>query len=156
LGRLAGHEREGEDAAGVFSARLAALRARYAARPPVRVFYQIWGSPPITVNGRHIVSDVIRLCGGENVFAALPALAPTVGEEAVLAADPEAIVASGMDAARPPWLDDWRRWPRMRAVRADNLFFVNPDVIARPAPRILDGAQALCDALEVARQRRQD
>lgn len=96
----------------------------------------------MTVNGEHLISQVIPLCGGRNVFAQIPLLAPKVDIEAVLAADPEVIVASGMDEARPEWLDDWRGFPQLAAVRRGNLFFVPPDLIQRHGPRILDGARA--------------
>jgi iron complex transport system substrate-binding protein len=154
FGLLAGKAGEGAAAAEAFRQHLAALRGKYQGRPPVRVFYQIWNSPMLTVNGAHLISDVLRLCGGRNVFADLPALAPTVGLEAVLAADPEAIVASGMDSRRPPWLDDWQRWPKLKAVSRGNIFFIPSDIINRHAPRILDGAEQLCGDLEQARGRR--
>ena len=87
---------------------LQALRQRYAGVQPVRVFYEIWHQPLMTVNGEHIISDVIRLCGGTNIFADLSTLAPQVSVEAVLAADPQVIIASGMAAEHPEWLDAWR------------------------------------------------
>lgn len=154
LGLLAGTAATARKAAAAFRAHHDALRRRYAARPPVDVFYQIWDRPLMTVNGEHLISDVLRLCGGRNVFASLSVLAPKVDVEAVLAADPEAIVASGMGEARPEWLGDWRRWPQLRAVRHDNLFFIPPELIQRHTPRILDGAERLCAALEQARARR--
>lgn len=154
LGELSGSSEGARAAADRFRERLAALRTRYGARPVVRTFYQIWKQPLTTVGGRQIISDVIRLCGGENVFADLGQLAPTVSIEAVLAADPEAIVASGMGESRPEWLDDWKRWARLAAVRRGNLFFVPPELIQRHTPRLLDGAQKLCAHLETARRRR--
>ena len=89
---LAGTEALGKAAAKDFRSRLAALKKQYAARKPVRVFYEVWDEPLMTVNGKQIISDVIRLCGGDNIFADLPALAPTVSVEAVLAANPDALV----------------------------------------------------------------
>ena len=154
LGRLAGTEAVAEQAAADYRARLADLRARYATRPVVTTFYQAWHQPLLTVAGDQIIGAVIRLCGGANVFAALPAKAPSVSAEAVLAADPEAIVASGMGRDTPVGLDDWRRWTRMQAVRRGNLFFISADLMQRPTPRLLDGAEQLCRHLETARGRR--
>lgn len=151
---LAGTNAVGNKAAASFRSRLAALRKRYSGKPTVRTFYQIWQQPLMTVGGKQIISNVIRLCGGDNVFGALDALAPTVTVEAVIAANPEAIVASGMGEARPEWLDDWRRWTAMTAVARDNLFFVPPDLIQRHTPRLLDGAERLCQHLDTARSRR--
>lgn len=154
LGLLVGTAPVAQKTATAFRARHDALRRRYGGRPPVNVFYQIWDRPLMTVNGEHLISDVLRLCGGHNVFASLPVLAPKVDTEAVLATDPEIIVASGMGEARPEWLDDWRRWQRLKAVRNDNLFFVPPELLQRHTPRILDGAERLCAAFDQARARR--
>ena len=154
FGRLAGSEAVAVPAAAQLRLRLAQLQRRYAQRPPVRTFYQIWKQPLMTVGATQIIGDAIHLCGGENVFAQLPLMAPTVTVEAVLAADPEAIVASGMDTQRPEWLDDWKPWRKMTAVARGNLFFVPPDLIQRHTPRLLDGAEMLCRHLETARSRR--
>jgi iron complex transport system substrate-binding protein len=154
LGRLAGTEATANREAAAFRKRLAALRNQYATRPAVPVFYQAWHQPLLTVGGDQIISDVISLCGGHNIFAGLAAKAPTVSVEAVLAADPEAIVASGMGRDTPVGLEDWRQWKKLRAVTRNNLFFVPADLMQRPTPRLLDGAEALCRHLETARSRR--
>jgi iron complex transport system substrate-binding protein len=154
LGRLAGTEAVAAAAARAFRARTAAIAERYAARARVRVFYQVWDRPLITVNGDHVISKVMRLCGGENVMADLPALAPEIDRERVLRTDPEAIVASGADGARPPWLDAWRAFPGMAAVRGDNLYAIRPELLQRHTPRLLDGADELCRILEAVRARR--
>ncbi|NMG28623.1 cobalamin-binding protein [Aromatoleum evansii] len=154
IGRLAGTDAAGRAAADAFRARKGALATSFGQRPRVRMFYQIWDKPLMTINDEHLISDVIRLCGGENVFAKLAQLAPTIGVESVLAADPEVIVASGMGEARPEWLDSWKRWPKLAATARDNLYFVPPELIQRHTPRILDGAAMLCDQLEMARGKR--
>jgi len=155
LGKLAGTTATAEPAAAAFRRRLAQLRRRYSGRPAVSVFYEIWNQPLMTVNGGHLISHVIRLCGGRNVFADLAPLAPVVDVESVIRADPQAIVASGMGEQSPEWLDAWRRYPSLSAVRSDNLFSIPPDLIQRSGPRVLDGAERLCRALEQARARRQ-
>lgn len=154
IGRLAGTEAVANAAANAFRERHARLAARYSPRPPVTVFYQIWKQPLMTINSKQIISDAIRLCGGRNVFAQLQGLAPTVSVEAVIAANPEVIVASGMGESRPEWLDDWKRWNTLTAVARDNLYFVPPDLLQRHTPRILDGAEKLCAHLEAARGKR--
>lgn len=154
LGRLAGTAPAADAAARQFRGRLDELRKQYGSRPRVRTFYQIWKQPLSTVGRKQIITDVIRLCGGDNVFGDIDNLAPVVTAEAVITANPEAIVASGMGEARPDWLDDWKRWPTITAVARDNLFFVPPELIQRHTPRLLDGAERLCRYLETARQHR--
>lgn len=154
IGRLAGSETAATPAAYAFRQRLAKLRAQYGKRPSVPLFYQAWHQPLLTIGGDQIISDVIRLCGGTNIFARLPSLAPSVSIEAVLAADPEAIVASGMGYDTPVGLNDWKRWKKLTATARDNLFFVPADLMQRATPRLLDGADMLCRHLETARGRR--
>ena len=150
---LAGTEALGKAAAKDFRTRLATLQKQYAARKPVRVFYEVWDEPLMTVNGKQIISDVIRLCGGTNIFADLPALAPTVSVEAVLTANPDAIIAGGMGEKNTAWLEPWKKWPRLKANAKGNLFFIDPNLLQRHTPRLLDGADQLCARLEEARSR---
>ncbi|AMP01303.1 periplasmic binding family protein [Collimonas arenae] len=154
LSILAGTENIGKPAAAAFRARLAILGKTYQKHPKVRVFYQIWQKPLMTLNDHHLVSSVIRLCGGENIFGKLSQLAPTVSTEAVLQANPEVIFAA--DSKQPADGDSggWRRFPALTAVMRNNLFALTPDQMSRPGPRILDGATELCQKLDVARARR--
>lgn len=154
LGRLAGTEAVALPAAHAFAAREAGLRQRYAGRAQVTVFYQIWDKPLMTVNGDHLISDVMRLCGGQNIFAALKPLTAEVSIEAVLSLDPEAIVGVTAEAGQAENLELWKKWPRQRAVARSNLFLIHSDLISRNTPRILDGAEQLCAQLDAARARR--
>jgi len=151
LGQLAGTQKAADIAGAQFRAALLQLRADYSGKAPVTVFYQIWDRPLITLNGAHMVSAVLELCGGKNLFAALPVIAPEVSMEAVLAADPEVIIASGSASSEDHGLGQWARWPALRAVRNKQLYFVEPDNIQRSTPRLLQGAKEICKALEAAR-----
>ncbi|MGB0722425.1 MAG: cobalamin-binding protein [Gammaproteobacteria bacterium] len=151
LGRLAGTSPVAREVAMDFRARLDALRARYARSSAVDVFYQVWDKPVTTLNGDHLVSRVMELCGGRNVFADLEGLAPVVSVEAVLDRDPRVIVAGGMADGARTWLQGWRRWPSLRAVREGHLVYIHPDHLQRHTPRILDGAEELCRVLDGVR-----
>jgi iron complex transport system substrate-binding protein len=154
LGTLAGTSATANAEAKRFRDKLAALRAQYSGKATVRTFYQIWKQPLMTVGKNQIISDAIRLCGGDNVFGKLEQMAPTVTVEAVIAANPETIIASGMGDSRPEWLDDWKKWTSIEAVKRDNLFFVPPELIQRHTPRLLEGTEILCRHLETVRGRR--
>lgn len=154
LGALAGSEYRARTAAQQFRQRHARLAGRYSKRPPVTVFYEIWNPPLMTINGEQIISDVLRLCGGVNIFADLPVLAPTVDMEAVLHMDPEAIFMGDMQDRSTDQDNHWQRWKSLRAVQAGNLFRIPPDLMHRHTPRILQGAEMLCADLEQARGRR--
>lgn len=149
LGALTG--RSPERAAAAFNAKLAALRERYRGRRVVRVFYQVWNDPLMTLGGRHVVSEAIALCGGRNVFAELAPIAPRVSTEAVLAADPEVIVTAEPGARPSGTLSLWQRFERITAVRRDLLVTLDADRINRHGPRIVDEIAVLCEAIDRAR-----
>jgi iron complex transport system substrate-binding protein len=150
IGELGGSHERAEQAARTFEDAIAELRGAYAEAPRVRVFLHINAQPLYTVNGRHIISEVAALCGGDNVFAALQELAPTVGIEAVIAANPDAIITT--DENGPDTAHHWSRWQAMRAVRAGNVFTLSADELTRATPRLAQAAQAMCRALDTARE----
>jgi iron complex transport system substrate-binding protein len=154
IGRLAGTEPAAERAAEAYAGRLGALRARYAGRSPVRVFYEIWDRPLITVNGRHIISDVLRLCGARNVFAGAPLLTPTVSLEALVAARPQAIVGGTSAMTERDLAAEWRNQP-VTSLRALPVIYVLPDLIQRQTPRIAEAAAAICAKLDALRGRKE-
>jgi len=154
LGRLAGTDAAAARAAAEFRARAARMRARYGSLPKVRVFYEVWDRPLLTINGRHVISRVIELCGGMNVFAGLPRLVPSIDRESVLRADPDVIVASGTGNHRAPQVDAWREYGGLSAVSRGHLYTIAPDLLQRQTPRLLDGAESLCQILERVRSDR--
>lgn len=154
FGKLAGTEAMAEKAAAGFRRRLAELRARYAQRPVVTVFYQILDNSLLTVNGQHFINDVIQTCGGKNVFSDQPGLTPRVDLESVLQRNPEVILAGGTESFWTEWRDRWKIWTALDAVAQGNLYRIPPDLIHRNGPRILAGAEKVCAALDQSRSRR--
>jgi len=154
FGQLLGTEQAARPAAAAFRARIATLRARYAARSPVRVFYQIWDQPLYTLNGKQIVSDAIGLCGGENIFGKLSVKAPEVSIEAVIEQDPEVIFGGDQHDPANAGVNMWKPFKGMLAVKRGNLFHLGGELLTRAGPRMADGATDLCEKLELARQRR--
>jgi iron complex transport system substrate-binding protein len=163
VGALLGHAEEGRRSAARLRGELEALRQRHADAATVSVFYQVWQNPLMTLNGQHIVSDVVELCGGHNLFAGLPQLVPQLSSESVVAADPEAILAARQlpgDTAGArrdpddPLLAGWQRYPHLTAVRRGWLYTLPGDAITRQGPRIVEGARAVCSALDEVREER--
>lgn len=153
VGALTGHAAEAAALARSYRERLAALRAANAGAVPLRVFYQVTAQPLYTVNGRQPIGQMIELCGGVNPFAALTALAPVVSEEAVVAADPQLILThagegGSVDALRA----HWGRWPGLAATKAGAFAALDGDLVTRSGPRTVDGARAVCAALDAARR----
>jgi iron complex transport system substrate-binding protein len=151
LGALAGTEIEAERAARAIEARLAALEHTYvnsarAGKPP-GVLLEIWNRPIYTVGGRQLMSDALTLCGVRNVFADLTEPGPAVDIEAVIARDPDIIVAAGPPGESAAWLADWQRFGTLSAVRHHRLIAFEDQALSRLGPSVLDATEALCQAI---------
>ncbi|HEX5639043.1 MAG TPA: cobalamin-binding protein [Burkholderiaceae bacterium] len=143
--------RPADRAAGEFKAKLAALRERYRGRREVRVFYQVWSDPLMTLGGRHVISEALAVCGGRNVFADLTPIAPRVSTEAVLAVDPEVIITAEPGGKPSAALTAWKRFERLTAVKRNQLITLDADRMNRHGPRILDETESMCAAIDRAR-----
>jgi iron complex transport system substrate-binding protein len=153
FGRLAGTAESAERAASGLHADLEQLRRRYAGRQRLRVFYEVWDRPLYTLTRHHVVNEVLSLCGGDNVFADLAGLAPTVDVESVLGRDPEVIIIGAVGKEGDRQARAWRQYPNLKAVRARRIYMVDPAVIDRMTPRIVLGVTEICGSLDQARLR---
>ena len=152
IGILSGTVAAAEKAAQKYLTRYQALVSNNGNKAPVNVFIEVWHEPMMTVNGTHIISDSIELCGGVNIFAEALPLVPRINVESVVRGNPDVIVATGMADERPEWLDDWLIWDDVSAVKSNSLHAINPDLIGRHSPRILQGVTQLCDYFDRARE----
>jgi iron complex transport system substrate-binding protein len=154
IGTLAGTGGHAQMAATNFEGEIQALRSRHAGAPRIRVFYVIWHKPLLTVNGAHLISEILSLCGGENIFADLAQLTPHVTLEALIAARPAVILGGASAGGEKGFADQWRAAmpPPLSELP---LRYINPDLIQRPTPRIVAGVKAVCSALEEVRKNRE-
>jgi iron complex transport system substrate-binding protein len=151
FGQLSGNNGLAQQRIEEFTERLQLLRDAQLGKSVVRTFYQIWDQPLITLNGEHMVSNVIELCGGINIFADAVPLVPYVNIESIVAADPQVIVAGGSQDEQPGWYSSWQKWDGISAVQHKQIYLIPADLMQRHSVRILDGAQMMCDYLDNAR-----
>lgn len=142
---------QGLDAAARIRDSIASLRHQYEGREPVTVFYQIWPSPLMTLNDQHLVSQALRLCGATNIFGKLPQLAPTISREAVLKANPDAILMSDESGSN---ISDWRKISSLKAVREAQVIRVDGHLLNRAGPRMPDAIATLCKQIDGVRNHR--
>lgn len=146
IARRVGRAERGQQLAAQVRETLARLRQEYQREPPLRVFYQVWDQPLYTLGGRQIVSDALRVCGAENLFAELALAAPQVNLEAVLVRDPEVILAS-----EPQLLAAWQAWPQLHAVQRAQVWAIPDRGLERPSLQMLKATEQLCKLLRTAR-----
>lgn len=122
-----------------------------------KVFFQISTSPLQTLNGMHIVSDIINLCGGINIYADEKVIAPLISMESLLAHNPDMII-TGSDTAmsaslnntknqtdeRNTSLNYWEKYSELSAVKHQGLIYIPADWLYRHTLRIADAAELMC------------
>lgn len=153
LGKLLGTEKQANQKAASFRQRLLQLKQQYShhSAKKVRVFYQVWNQPLMTINKQHLINNVIEFCGGINVFANMTNKAPRVDIEAVMKKNPDTII-TGLALGREQWLKEWSRWKDLQAVKNNRVFGIDAELIVRQTPRILDGTERMCELLESVRE----
>jgi iron complex transport system substrate-binding protein len=155
LGMLAGTGAAAGRTARELEARLAALARTYAGgaggegRRPT-VLLQVWNRPIYTVGGRQLMSDALVTCGARNVFADLPEAGPVVDIEAVIARNPDIIVAAAPPGEGAAWVADWRRFGMLEAVRSGRVVAFEDQSLSRLGPSVLDATENLCRMIAAA------
>jgi iron complex transport system substrate-binding protein len=154
IGVLAGTSATADSAARAFEAEARTL-ATSAGSPRVRVLFEVWHEPLLTVNDAHLIGDLIARCGGKNVFGAVPLLTPRIAREQLLAVDPDMIVSSAGGGDRAEAVALWNDTPMLRAVRHGQVYAVDPRIVHRQGPRILEAMRSLCASIAAAQSARQ-
>ncbi len=150
LGMILGVPEAAEDRARHFEEAVMRLRKTRSIRRPLRVFYQVWDQPIYTLNGDHVITQMIEGCGGTNVFSALDALSPVVSIEAVLDTNPEVILGPRESDQSASWMTRWESWPQVKAVANKQVHSIPADLVARMGPRLVDAMAAICGSLSIA------
>ncbi|SEL29817.1 cobalamin-binding protein [Nitrosovibrio tenuis] len=151
-GQLAGTSTQAESTAGAFEETLHQIRRSYGSHSKIRVFQLIWHQPLMTVNGNHVISDILELCGGVNIFGSAPSLTPLVSVENLLEADPQVIISSmSQEFSESEVKALLGRFSHISAIRRNNLYFVHPDLMHRQTARVIQAAKIVCAQLESAR-----
>lgn len=150
ISHAAGTQTVGQAIARQLRSKLADLKQKNAGKSPVNYFYQIAPRPLYTINGQHIISRSLAVCGGLNIFSDLPALAPQISRESVILANPQAMIAPEI-AGEPPALGVWQSWPRLQAVQNKTMLYLPADEISQATPRLLDSIDSACKLLDEVR-----
>jgi iron complex transport system substrate-binding protein len=154
LGVLAGTSAVAEQRARQIEAQLAGLRERYSRGPPVTALLETWNQPLYTIGGQQLMSDALSICGALNIFGDVAHLSSAVQVEAVISRDPDLIIAAAPPGQGPQWLQAWRKFPTLKAVRSGNLLDFQDQALSRLGPSMVDATARLCARIDAARGRR--
>ncbi|WP_159083980.1 cobalamin-binding protein [Saccharobesus litoralis] len=152
FGDIVGKPQRAKQIADEYLTQLAALRQKYSAKKPVKVFYELWSRPLTTVANSAWPQHHVTLCGGQNVFTGLIGDYPQIGLEQVVALKPQVIIQPMSDGEPNPDAVNWAQWPKIPAAKNKLIFEVNSDKLHRMTRRVLGEIDNLCSKIDIARQ----
>jgi iron complex transport system substrate-binding protein len=149
IGELTGHAAQAENEIARLQAETARLRASVPQRSRKPSIFVALGTGPIwTAGPGSFIDTLIGFAGGTNAASALSSPWGQFSEEALLGAQPDAIVA-GEDTNIAP-VETREPWRSLHAVREGHVFAVNGEIEARlfrPGPRYNEGLRWLIERL---------
>lgn len=122
------------------------------------VFFQISYNPLQTLNGNHIVSDIITLCGGINIYADEAVIAPLVSAESLLIRNPDIIITGShgdkiQTVDKNVSLNAWNTYTTLHAVKNQAFIYIPADWIYRHTLRTADAAELMCQSINEIRKK---
>lgn len=151
LGQLTGHQQQAEQVASRYEKKLAQIIDTNSNKKPLRLFYQLWSEPMMTVNKQTWINQLIDICQGINVFADNPTQYPQISIENVIVAQPDLMVMPDEKSAAPQPEIAWHKWPEIPAVKHQRFIHVNADLLHRFSSRMLGGLDELCGKIDLHR-----
>ena len=150
LGALASDPSVADHAAQALQAELTRIAHEYSGGKHPTVLLEVWNRPVYTVGGTQLMSDALTLCGARNVFGDLRELGPVIDTEAVIARNPDIIVAAAPPSEGASWLKEWQRFGSLNAVKNGRLVAFEDQGLTRLGPSVLTATAQLCKALAAA------
>ena len=115
-----------------------------------RTLYLVWHDPPMTVGPNTFIYEMINLAGGASVSKGMKDGFPTMTLEAIIGADPQIVLASGMGGPNMS-LEYIKGEPRLSVIEArekNGVYEVNQDVVLRMGPRVVEGLEAMAKLIQ--------
>lgn len=143
LGARLGHSAQASALSKTMLAQLTEIRQKYAKKTPTTVFYYMSANPLMTVGGKAWASNLVTYCGAKNIFSDTIVAYPEVSLEQVLSKQPQFLIA----AMKTQVNIAETHWSSVRTLIHAPLITVNPDLLHRFTPRLVDGLREMCEKL---------
>jgi iron complex transport system substrate-binding protein len=150
IGKLVGRPLPADATAAAFDWEISQLRIENAAKASLTVFVEISAKPLMTVNRDHVLSEVLAVCNGNNVFGDSPTLVSEPSREVMLKRSPAVVVRAKSEGATST-AEATALYRGLDAMVAKRIYGITADYAFRPGPRLILAAREICQSLDQAR-----
>lgn len=146
LGKVTGHEANAERLIAQMKARVTSLTALVSDIPPEKrcsVFYEVWDEPLMTAGPNSFIGEILQLAGTRNIFSDTDTRYPRVSAEAVVARNPDVILAPSTHATEVSREQILSRpgWEHVNAISSERVYLISGDQVSRCGPRLVDALE---------------
>ena len=114
-----------------------------------RVLLQLAQNPIFVAGGHGILNDIIKRCGGVNIFKNINKVSFEADLSAVLANNPKLIIIlSHIPNWQKTTTSMWQRWQNLTAVKNGAIFQLSSEGISQFSPQIILGVKNICAILK--------
>ncbi|MDQ1328002.1 MAG: Cobalamin-binding protein [Candidatus Poribacteria bacterium] len=149
LGKVTGKEEFANQVVENMRSRIKIIKGKVSQIPEQKrpkVFYAIGEDPLVTVGPNNVVNDLLTIAGGINVALDAPNSWPVYNVEAVIMKNPDVILTapSTMTSSdKNAQIAKWNKYRTVSAVINGKIYAVDPDIMLRSGPRVVDGLEKL-------------
>lgn len=148
LGQATGHTQEAEELVTTMEQGVNDIEVKVAdVQQGPRFFHEV-DNQLYTVAPASFVGNLYTILKAQNIAAGTDQAFPQLSQEAIVEADPEVIIlgdAAGGESAQT--VKSRPGWANISAVKSGRIYVIDPDIVSRPGPRLVDALQTLAQML---------
>jgi iron complex transport system substrate-binding protein len=143
LGKVTGHPGDADTLVINMSHEVEDIGTRVSGKTPPAVYHEV-DNTYYSAGPNSFIDDLYKTLGATNIAQSSGEAYPQLSAEAIIAANPDVIILADEDsgesattvAARPGW-------SVIKAVQEHHVYAVDPNIVSRPGPRLVDALRAL-------------
>jgi iron complex transport system substrate-binding protein len=144
LGQATGHASEASKLVDRMKSRIDAIKKTIPSTVTHPSVYHEIDNTYFTAGPGSFIDDLYQVLGARNIAASTGEAFPQLSQESIIAANPDVIVLADEDAGETPAKVQARAgWSSISAVQADRIYTIDPDIVSRPGPRLIDALEML-------------
>ncbi|KPU27083.1 ABC transporter substrate-binding protein [Caloranaerobacter sp. TR13] len=118
--------------------------SRVAGKKKVKVFYEVWDQPLMAAGPGSFIDELINLAGGENIAKDAQGKYPQFDLEQLIERNPDVyLTAKDREDKTVDSIKARIGYENINAIKNDRVYILDPNIISRPGPRIVDGLELI-------------